>query len=103
MPASTRHIMHADLDAFYAAVERLDNPELRGLPVLLSGRPEGREVVATVSYEARRFGIHSVMPMATAVCQPPAGVIVRPHLGQTRALFGAINPPGQSHCIGIGL
>ncbi len=71
MPASTRHIMHADVDAFYAAVERLDNPELRGLPVLLSGRPEGREVVATVSYEARRFGIHSVMPMALPCASLP--------------------------------
>ena len=73
MTPPTRHIIHADLDAFYAAVEQLDNPELRGLPVLVGGRPEGRGVVATASYEARRFGVHSAMPMATAVRQCPDG------------------------------
>ena len=67
MTPQYRHIIHADLDAFYAAVEQLDNPELRGLPVLVGGRPEGRGVVATASYEARKFGVHSAMPMATAV------------------------------------
>ena len=62
-----RHIIHADLDAFYAAVEQLDNPQLRGKPVLVGGSPEGRGVVATASYEAREYGAHSAMPMATAV------------------------------------
>ena len=66
--------MHAGLDAFYACVEQFDNPELRGLPVLVGGRPEGRGVVAMASYEARPFGVHSAMSMATVVRQrhPPS-------------------------------
>ncbi len=79
-----RHIIHADLDAFYAAVEQLDNPELRGQPVLVGGRPNGRGVVATASYEARRFGVHSAMPMATAVRHCPEGIIVRPRFDRYR-------------------
>ena len=49
-----RHIIHADLDVFYAAVEQLDNPDLCWLPVLVGGRPEGRGVAAMASYAARR-------------------------------------------------
>ena len=85
-----RHIIHADLDAFYAAVEQLDNPELRGRPVLVGGRPEGRGVVATASYEARRFGVHSAMPMATAVRQCPDGIIVRPRFDRYREMSGLV-------------
>ncbi len=73
-----RHIIHADLDAFYAAVEQLDDPQLRGKPVLVGGSPEGRGVVATAAYEAREFGVHSAMPMATAVRHCPQGNIIRP-------------------------
>ena len=53
-----RHIIHADLDAFYAAVEQLDHPELAGKPVLVGGSPQSRGAVATASYEARVFGVH---------------------------------------------
>ena len=81
-----RHIIHADLDAFYASVEQLDNPELRGKPVLVGGRPENRGVVATASYEARLFGVHSAMPMRSAVRRCPQGIIVRPRFDRYREL-----------------
>ena len=85
-----RHILHADLDAFYAAVEQLDNPELRGKPVLVGGHPEDRGVVATASYEARVFGVHSAMPMRSAVRRCPQGIIVRPRFGRYREMSGRI-------------
>ena len=81
-----RHIIHADLDAFYAAVEQLDNPELAGKPVLVGGSPQSRGVVATASYEARIFGVHSAMPMATAVRQCPQGIVVRPRFDRYREM-----------------
>lgn len=97
--SAARRIIHADLDAFYAAVEQRDNPELRGRPVLVGGRPDGRGVVAAASYEARRFGVHSAMPMATAVRHCPEGVIIRPRFERYREMsrqimdiFRAVTP-----------
>ena len=81
-----RHIIHADLDAFYAAVEQLDNPELRGRPVLVGGSPRSRGVVATASYEARAYGVRSAMPMVTAVRQCPQGIVVRPRFERYREM-----------------
>ncbi|MCC5812817.1 MAG: DNA polymerase IV [Ectothiorhodospiraceae bacterium] len=79
-----RKIIHIDMDAFYAAVEQRDNPELQGLPVIVGGSPEGRGVVATCSYEARRFGIHSAMPAARAVRLCPDAIFIRPRFSVYR-------------------
>ena len=69
----TKAIIHLDMDAFYAAVEVLDDPGLRGKPVIVGGSKE-RGVVSSASYEARKFGIHSAQPMATAMRLCPHGV-----------------------------
>jgi DNA polymerase-4 len=71
-------VAHMDLDAFFAAVEELENPELRTQPLVVGGEPRGRGVVATANYVARRFGIHSAMSAAEAVRRCPHAVFVRP-------------------------
>ncbi|HKQ65951.1 MAG TPA: DNA polymerase IV [Methylomirabilota bacterium] len=62
----TRSITHVDMDAFYAAIEQRDRPELRGRPVIVGASPDGRGVVSAASYEARPFGVHSAMPIGRA-------------------------------------
>jgi DNA polymerase IV len=85
---------HLDLDAFFAAVEELENPELRSKPLVVGGDPHGRGVVATANYEARKFGIHSAMACAEALRRCPHAVFVRSRHGvykeYSRAVWSAI-------------
>ncbi|TML28020.1 MAG: DNA polymerase IV [Actinobacteria bacterium] len=71
-------VAHLDLDAFFAAVEELEEPELRTKPLIVGGDPHGRGVVATANYQARTFGIHSAMSCAEALRRCPHAVFVRP-------------------------
>jgi DNA polymerase-4 len=75
-----RVIAHMDLDACFASIEQRDNPELRGKPVIVGAPPTQRGVVAACSYEARKFGVHSAMPSATAGRLCPNAVFVRPRM-----------------------
>ena len=85
---------HLDLDAFFAAVEELENHELRAKPLVVGGDPRGRGVVATANYEARRFGIHSAMSCAEALRRCPHAVFVRPrhsvYKEYSQAVWGAV-------------
>lgn len=71
-----RHIIHVDMDAFYASVEQLDNPDLRGKCVIVGGSADKRGVVSAASYEARKFGVHSAMPMSQAIRLCPKGMVL---------------------------
>jgi DNA polymerase-4 len=91
-------ILHVDMDAFYASIEQRDRPELRGRPVIVGGL-EGRGVVCAASYEARPFGVHSAMPMATAKRLCPQAVFLPVRMNQyarvgrlIRAIFLSLTP-----------
>ncbi|HHY45864.1 MAG TPA: DNA polymerase IV [Firmicutes bacterium] len=80
MPGLERHILHVDMNAFFAAVEQHDNPALKGKPVIVCGDPDGRSVVSTASYEARPFGIKAGMPVTQARRLCPQGVFIKGHI-----------------------
>ncbi|MFT6390282.1 MAG: DNA polymerase-4, partial [Cellvibrionaceae bacterium] len=86
-----RKIIHIDMDAFFASVEQRDFPELRGLPVIVGGRPESRGVVAACSYEAREFGIHSAMPCSQAAKLCKGAIFVPPRFESYREASAGIH------------
>ena len=99
MSEGLRRILHLDMDAFYASVEQRDDASLRGRPVAVGGDPKGRGVVCAASYEARKFGVRSAIPMARAVRLCPDLVIVRPDFRKYSsiskeifALYRAVTP-----------
>lgn len=79
MPIEERTIVHFDLDSFFVEVERLQNSLLKGVPVIIGGHSD-RAVVASCSYEARKFGVHSAMPMKRALALCPQAVVVNGHM-----------------------
>ena len=92
-PAKTgyRKIIHIDMDAFYASVEQRDNPAYRGVPLVVGGMPQGRGgVVATASYEARKFGIRSAMSSKQALQLCPHALFVRPRFDAYKAVSNSI-------------
>jgi DNA polymerase-4 len=78
-PEATASILHIDMDAFFVSVELLARPELKGLPVIVGGHRDQRGVVTSASYEARRFGVHSAMPLRTAAKLCPQAVFLDSH------------------------
>lgn len=90
---------HVDIDAFFASVEQLDNPTYRGKPVIVGGEPGKRGVVSTCSYEARKFGVHSAMPMRRACSLCPDGIFLRGRMHryneksrEVMSVFGEFSP-----------
>lgn len=85
-----RWIMHVDMDAFFASVEQLDHPEYKGHPVIVGGL-SSRGVVATASYEARKFGVHSAMPISRAKKLCPHGIYVYPNMARYKEISHIIH------------
>ncbi|MEO5921031.1 MAG: DNA polymerase IV [Pseudolysinimonas sp.] len=100
MPSAdtSAHILHVDMDAFYASVELLERPELVGKPVIV-GHRSLRSVVTAATYEARKFGVNSAMPMAVALRRCPQAIVLEPHFerythysSQVMGLLGEVTP-----------
>src|SRR5881296_2263320 len=88
-----RSILHVDMDAFYASIEQLDHPEYKGKPVIVGADPKGgngRGVVAACSYEARKFGVRSALPISRAWKLCPEGVYVRPRMERYMEVSGQV-------------
>lgn len=87
----SRTIIHVDMDAFYAAVEVRDNPELAGKPLIIGALPEERGVVATCSYEARKYGVRSAMSINEAYRRCPAGIYMHPDIPKYKAVSAVLH------------
>jgi len=90
-------IIHVDMDAFYASVEIRDNPELRGKPLVIGSLPHERGVVATCSYEARRYGVHSGMNIKEAYRLCPQGIFMHPNFDKYKAVSAQLNAIWNSY------
>jgi DNA polymerase-4 len=88
-PGKIKSIIHLDMDAFYPSVEVMDHPEMKGKPVIVGGGKE-RGVVASASYEARKFGVHSAQPMATAMRLCPHGIFLPVIMSRYKEVSGRI-------------
>ena len=84
-------IIHVDMDAFFASVETRDNPALRGKPLIIGSLPGERGVVATCSYEARKYGIHSAMNIKDAYRLCPNGIYMHPDMDKYKAVSGQLH------------
>ncbi|MCY0893373.1 MAG: DNA polymerase IV [Acidibacillus sp.] len=97
MESNLRKIIHIDMDAFYASVEQRDHVEYRGKPLIVGGSPHSRGVVATCSYEARRYGIHSAMPASMAHRLCPHAIFVKPRMDVYRQVSRDIMSICKAH------